>query len=79
LNTNRFFLENLAAYVKRQDQPQSLMAAGALAAGICWSYKKGTCARVVTLRFGVKAHPTEQSVLGWRSASGWRPLEARTA
>ena len=36
-----FFLENLAARVASRDQHQSLMAAGALAAGIYWSYREG--------------------------------------
>jgi glycosyltransferase involved in cell wall biosynthesis len=41
LKQKSFFLENLAACVKSRDQQQSQMAAGALAAGIYWSYKVG--------------------------------------
>ena len=40
-----FFLENLAACVASQDRTQSLMAAGALAAGMYWTFREAQLRR----------------------------------
>ncbi len=40
LSDKPFFLENLAACVKSRDTTQSLMAAGALAAGVYWAFRE---------------------------------------